>query len=243
MKSQLASMKWFHLYKNALVHLLYPERCAVCQVLLPEGMADLCPICAEDFSFTYFERFHEPSLLDQLFYGRVQLKSTFAMLYFSKQGSTQRLVHQIKYQNNRQLAILLGQKMGDRLLLKWPNEDDKPDVLIPVPLHPKKKHLRGYNQSALLAEGISRVTGIPVVEKVLKRRVYTATQTRKGKYERWDNVEDIFEVIQPERWKNKHLCILDDVITTGSTIESTVRILQHKIEGVQVSVVCLAIAK
>jgi competence protein ComFC len=230
-------------YTGALLHLLYPERCAACGVLLPDGISEVCPICSSDFVYTYFEGYHEPSALDQLFYGRVPVESTFALLYFSKAGSTQELVHAIKYKNNRQLALFLGKRMGERLQVKWPESTQRPDVLVPIPLHPRKKHLRGYNQSALLAEGMSLSIGIPWNEQVLKRRVNTATQTRKGKYERWDNVEEIFELFQPERWKNKHICIVDDVITTGSTIESCVRLLHKYIPGVKVSVVGLALAR
>ena len=215
----------------------------MCQILLPEGIEDLCPMCVDDFTYTYFEKYNEPSLLDQLFFGRVMLNTTFAMLYFTKQGSTQRLVHDIKYANNTQLAFLLGKKMGHCLLSKWPDAASRPDVLLPIPLHPKKKHVRGYNQSALLAQGMSGALDIPTDESILLRKVNTSTQTKKGKYERWDNVEDIFRISKPGRWKNKHLCIIDDVITTGATIESCVRILQRDVEGVQISVVCLAIAK
>ncbi len=228
-------------YAHGILHYVYPEYCSSCKTILPDGMEKICLPCEENFRYTYFENFDEVSILDEMFYGRVPLKSTYSMLYFTKNSNTQHVVHEIKYLNNKPLAQVMGEKMGKRLLVKW--ENNAPDLLIPVPLHPKKLHLRGYNQSELLSRGISNITDIPTHSKLLERRVHTATQTKKGKYDRWDNVEDIFKVNQPSRWKNKHLCIVDDVITTGSTIESCVRILQNSIEGVEVSVISLAIAK
>jgi competence protein ComFC len=222
-------------------HLVYPEYCAVCKEVLPDGMNQICVPCLEKFLYTYYESYKEASSLDELFYGRVQLESTFSLLYFKKGSSTQELVHEIKYLNNQSLAKLTGRKMGEKLRVKWDN--DFPDALIPVPLHPKKLHLRGYNQSSLIAQGVFDELKIPVHEKIIQRNTNTATQTKKGKFERWDNVETIFEIYQTEKWKNKHLCIVDDVITTGSTIEACVRALQQAIEGVRVSVISLAIAK
>ena len=228
-------------YVDGVVHFVYPEYCSVCKIVLPEGMGRVCLPCEESFRYTYFESYTEPSPLDKLFYGRVPLKSTFSLLNFSQGTNTQELVHEIKYLNNKQLAVYLGEKMGEKLSQKWENE--LPDAFIPVPLHPKKLHLRGYNQSQLLSSGISNILNVPTQRNVLVRNVNTKTQTKKGKYDRWDNVEDIFNVKNVQRWKNKHLCIVDDVITTGSTLESCVRALQQSIPGVQVSVISLAMAK
>ena len=118
-----------------------------------------------------------------------------------------------------------------------------PDILISVPLHPKKEFMRGYNQGSLLATGISESTKIPFYGKLLSRRVFTETQTKKGKYERWSNVETVFQVQNPEKWKGKHLCLVDDVITTGSTLEACIRVIQQAVPDVKVSVVSLAVAK
>jgi ComF family protein len=227
--------------KRDLLALLFPNTCAVCKIILPDGMQNLCFLCTSDLHYTYFETYKESSPLDELFWGRVFLKSTFSLLYFSKKNATQELIHSIKYQNNQQLAIAMGEKMAEKLSLKW--VESMPDCFIPVPLHPKKKFKRGYNQSELLAKGLSNKLTIPVETKLLTRSKNTKTQTKKGKMERWDNVDNIFDVIHPEDWKNKHLCIIDDVITTGATLESCVRILQQKIEGCEVSVVSLAFAK
>lgn len=228
-------------YLRGLLHFVYPEYCVVCAELLPEGMQDICIFCEDSLMYTYYEKFIEDSPLDELFYGRAQLESTFSLLNFSRGTSTRKIVHQIKYKNNKPLAHFMGRKMGRALHEKW--KEGFPDVLIPVPLHPKKFYLRGYNQSELLAKGVAHETGIKVLVSILKRRVHTQTQTKKGKYARWDNVEDIFTVNHPLRWKNKHICIIDDVITTGSTLESCIRKLKEEIPGVKISVISLAMAK
>jgi ComF family protein len=236
-----ATRKFYHQCKKDVVDFIFPSTCAVCKIILPEGIAHICLICEADFRVTYFEMYKESSPLDEVFWGRVQIFSTFSLLYFTKQSNTQALVHEIKYQNQKGLALYLGKSMGKKLQIKW--SEGMPDCLLPVPLHPKKKNKRGYNQSELLAHGISSFLALPVVTDVLLRNKNTQTQTKKSKMERWDNVRQIFTIQQAEKWKNKHLCIVDDVITTGSTIESCVKILQQTIEGCRISVVSLAFAK
>jgi ComF family protein len=201
----------------------------------------ICTFCEGDFSYTYFEHFEEETSLDQLFFGRVPLEFTYALLFFEKGSNTQGLIHAIKYKNNKLLTREMGKRIGEKLLLK--KLDSMPDMLISVPLHPKKEFMRGYNQGSLLAIGISESTKIPFYGKLLSRRVFTETQTKKGKYERWSNVEAVFEVKNPEKWKGKHLCLVDDVITTGSTLEACIRVIQEAIPDVKVSVVSLAVAK
>lgn len=226
---------------ESLTHFVFPYNCVACEQPLPDGHKSICPFCEGDFSYTYFENFEEESSLDRLFFGRVPLIFTYALLFFDKGSNTQNIVHAIKYKNNKLLAHEMGKRIGEKLLLK--KIDSMPDVLISVPLHPKKEFMRGYNQGSLLALGISESTKIPFNGKLLNRRVFTETQTKKGKYERWSNVETVFEVKNPEKWKGKHLCLVDDVITTGSTLEACIRVLQEAVPDVKVSVVSLAVTK
>jgi ComF family protein len=165
------------------------------------------------------------------------LASSFYL--FQKKGSIQKVLHAIKYKHNKDLAILVG---------KWYAEDLKTndiisnaDFIIPVPLHSKKFKIRGYNQSEEFARGLSDGLKIPLNTSVLKRKEFTETQTKKSKYERWENVEDVFELITPETFTNKHVVIVDDVITTGATIEACCQLLQQ-IEGIQISVLSIAYA-
>lgn len=226
---------------ESITHFVFPYNCVSCQEPLPDGHKLVCPFCEGDFSYTYYETFQEETHLDRLFYGRVPLEFTYALLFFEKGSNTQSLIHAIKYKNNKLLAHEMGKRLGNKLFIK--QIDSLPDMLISVPLHPKKEFLRGYNQGSLIAVGISEATKIPFNSTLLSRRVFTETQTKKGKYERWSNVETVFEVKNPEQWKGKHLCLVDDVITTGSTLEACVRVLQESIPEVKVSVVSLAVAK
>ncbi len=226
---------------ESMTHFVFPFDCVACEKPLPDGHKSICPFCESDFNHTYFESFEEKTSLDRLFFGRVPLNFTYAMIYFEKGSNTQSLVHAIKYKNNKMLAHEMGKRIGEKLLAR--KQTDLPDLLISVPLHPKKEFMRGYNQGSLLALGISESMKIPFNGKVLRRRIFTETQTKKGKYERWSNVETVFEVKNPEKWKGKHICIVDDVITTGSTLEACIRVIQEAIPEVMVSVVALAVTK
>ena len=148
-------------------------------------------------------------------------------------------MHAIKYKSNKDLAILVG---------KWYAEDlitnpiiSKADYIIPVPLHSKKLKIRGFNQSEEFAKGLSEGLSITLNTTILKRKEFTETQTKKSKYERWENVEDVFELISAEVFKNKHVVLVDDVITTGATIEACCQLLQS-IEDVKISVLSIAYA-
>ena len=150
------------------------------------------------------------------------------------------MLHAIKYRGNKELAILIG---------KWYAKDlkghaiiGKADCIIPVPLHHKKRKIRGYNQSEEFAKGIAEGLDIPCINHVLLRSEFTATQTKKNKYERWENVEDVFELQNPEELIGKHIILVDDVITTGATIEACCHKL-YAIEGIKISVLSMAFAE
>lgn len=226
---------------QSLEHFVFPYHCVSCQKELPDAYDLICPICISDFNYTYYETFVEDTPLDQVFFGRVPLVFTYAFLYFQKGTNTQNMIHAIKYKNNKNLARILGKWCGSKLLeMQGLNA---PDAFISVPLHPKKEFLRGYNQGSEIAKGLTEGTRIPFVANVLQRKVFTETQTKKGKYERWTNVETVFIVKDPDKWIGKHLCLVDDVITTGATLEACVRVLQDQIPEIKVSVLGLAFSK
>lgn len=229
------------MWYQSVEHFVYPYQCVSCHQPLPDGFDQICPFCLADFQYTYFENYEEPTSLDKLFYGRVPLEFTYALLYFIKGSNTQNLIHAIKYKNNTALAHEMGKRTGLGLLQK--QNLNLPDVLISVPLHPKKEFLRGYNQGSLIAKGVSEAMGIPFKEKILVRKVFTETQTKKGKFERWTNVETVFGVKNPEQWRGKHICLVDDVVTTGSTLEACIRILLNEIPEVKVSIIAIGATK
>lgn len=178
--------------------------------------------------------------MDQLFWGRQPVETTYAHYYFKKQGGIQRLLFSLKYGKNERLGTHLGEQIGE-VLTQFPSTYSF-DALIPVPLHPKRQFKRGYNQSQLLAQGIHRITSIPVDETVVQRRTNNRTQTGKSRFERWENVSSIFKINKKQVLRYRHVAIVDDVITTGSTIESLITEIRTVSPDIKISVVTLAIA-
>lgn len=200
----------------------------------------MCSFCSQDLERTHFESYKEPSPMDHLFWGRVTLDKTYAHYYFKKQGGIQKLLFSLKYGKNDLLGQFLGEEIG-RALCKYENKYGF-DVLIPVPLHPKRQFKRGYNQSELLAKGIAIHTKAKLDNSTVKRLSNNKTQTGKSRFERWENVTSIFEVDPKSLKKCRHIAIVDDVITTGSTIESLVLSVKSYYPNLKISIITLAIA-
>jgi ComF family protein len=188
--------------------------------------------------FTNYHLERENNLEKEL-WGRCYVERAASMCYYRRGSRVQRLIHRLKYYGIRDIGIFLGEYYGH--ILNNSGFTDKIDHIIPVPLHPSKIRRRGFNQSYLISTGLSAVTGIDIVSNVLHRSLKSATQTRKSRVERWENVEGIFETSNVDIIENSHLLLVDDVITTGSTVEACVLALK-KIEGVRVSVAAIATA-
>lgn len=176
--------------------------------------------------------------VEKVFWGRVAVESATALLKMPRNGATQRLIHRLKYHDDQEVGERLGAMLGAEMLASHRMNDY--DFILPVPLHPKKQHLRGYNQCDSIARGIAEAMHCSPMIGNLVRTQHTSTQTRKGRLSRWNNVSNIFWVKYPEHLEHKRVLLVDDVITTGATIEACVAALQ-KIEGIQVSVASLAI--
>ena len=218
--------------------LIYPRNCVACGNSLYKHEEQLCNYCYTHLPKSNFHK-HEKNPVATLFYGRTPLLLASSFYVFQKKGNIQKVLHAIKYKHNKDLAVLVGKWYAEDL--KSSNIISKADFIIPVPLHHKKFKIRGYNQSEEFAGGLSEGLKIPLNTSVLKRKEFTQTQTKKSKYERWENVEDVFELIIPETFEKKHIIIVDDVITTGATIEACCQLLQQ-IEGVKISVLSIAYA-
>ena len=173
----------------------------------------------------------------QVFWGRVPLKSISVAFLYNKGNALQQLIHAFKYRGHQEIGIFLGEELGKEISATPGAENIH--LIIPVPLHPRKKKKRGFNQSEIIADGIAKRLNAEVNSTILKRKAYSSTQTRKTKYERWQNVENIFELKNPQLIKNRHIILIDDVITTGATLEACAQCLLH-VEGVEVSVGALA---
>lgn len=223
--------------KEAVLHLLFPHVCNGCgsDILSPESM--LCMRCVEAMPETNFE-LHPGNPVEKAFWGRLPLTAATAQFYFTKESLMQHLMHQLKYKGNRELGRQLGKMMGEQLVKSGRFDAE---ILIPLPLFPAREKRRGYNQATVLCNGIAEVMKIPVLDKVISRPQHTESQTKKGRIERWKNIEGKFLMTDPDAIRNKKVLLVDDVITTGATLESCGTELL-KAESVSLSVAALCYA-
>lgn len=218
--------------------LLFPRYCIACNQRMLANDRFLCMHCWHDIPVTNFH-LQADNPVAQLFWGRVRLEAATSWFAFKKGSRYQHLIHRIKYKGMKELGFEAGVRFGTVLLES--SVYSQVDVLLPVPLHPRKEKKRGYNQCLWIARGMAFAMGKEVVSGNLVRGRYTETQTRKTRFKRWLNVEGVFSVQDPEILKGKHLLLIDDVVTTGATLEACAAELL-KIGGVQVSVATLAFA-
>ena len=223
---------------KSLINLLFPRTCAACGNLLLEGEDTVCTTCRFLLPKTGYEN-NPNNPLAQIFYGQMPFNAVSAEFFFSKTGKVQHLIHGLKYHHCRENGIFLGQEIGKSLMQSADYQGI--EYIIPIPLHPKKEKIRGYNQSHVIAEGISEIMNIPIAEKCLVRSVFTDTQTHKTRDERYQNVKDIFYIENHEKLENKHVLLVDDVLTTGATLMSAGKTLMQ-IKGIKISVVTAACA-
>jgi ComF family protein len=219
-----------------MLHLFFPHTCAGCGTDVIDHDQLLCLHCLNDLPATNF--FNQPNNpVEQVFYGRIPVANAAAGYFFTKDSLLQNLIVQLKYRGNKQIGFYLGQLLGNFLI----KSDRFSDVtaLVPLPLNPRREKNRGYNQATVLCNGISSVGKKPVIEKAVVRRVYTETQTHKGRISRWENMDGIFEVTNPSVLENKHILLVDDVVTTGATLEACGSEIL-KVPGTTLSVATLA---
>ena len=221
------------------VSLFYPRICVCCGNSLWKHEKIICRACYFRLPKTN-THLEADNAVSRVFYGRVEVQNAASFLLFNKGNKVQRLIHQLKYKGRKDVGIWLGEEYGR--VLGSSALFSQIDAIIPVPLHKKKFMQRGYNQSEQFAIGLSRTMKVPVLNKVLIRTTATATQTRKGRYERWNNVKNIFTLCDPDRIAGAHVLLVDDVITTGATLESCITALLSA-NGTKVSVATIATAK
>jgi ComF family protein len=220
------------------ISLLFPRLCFACGDHLLRNEKLICTKCYISIPRTNYHLNHD-NPVEQLFWGRCQISNAAAFSFYSKGSRIRKLIHNLKYKGAKEVGYELGRIYGQSL--KNSGFTDGMDLIIPVPLHPSRQRKRGFNQSEYISKGLADVTGLPVDLKSLVRITLSDTQTKRSRYERWMNVEGIFTVTESEKLKGKHILLVDDVITTGSTLEACTGELL-KIEDVKVSVVALAVA-
>ncbi len=223
---------------NDFLSLIYPRHCEACTNQLFRHETFICNACKLNLPKSNYHR-QADNELARVFAGRVPLVNAGAFYTYEKKARVQNLLHAIKYKGQKELGEFLGNLYANDLVNDSAFSDV--DVVVPIPLHEKKLRKRGYNQSEWFAKGIASGLGKPLKSSLLVRTKETSTQTRKKKYERWENVEGIFSVVSPQENTNNHVLLVDDVITTGATIEAAcVPLLQ--IEGIRISVTSIAFA-
>jgi ComF family protein len=220
------------------ISLLFPRLCYACGDHLLRNEKLICTECYVMIPRTNYH-LEKNNPVEQLFWGRCLIAKAAAFSFYNRDSRIRKLMHNLKYNGIREIGYELGKLYG--LSLTRSDFLEGIDMIIPVPLHPSKKRMRGFNQSELISEGLSEATGLPLGRTLLVRNSKTETQTRRSRYDRWVNVEGVFTVTAEADIKGKHLLLVDDVITTGSTIESCANELL-KIENVRVSVASLAVA-
>lgn len=219
-------------------HLFYPNTCASCGSRLVTNENIICTHCLADLPRTNFHNQHD-NPVSQIFWGRVNIQNATALFRFQKGSRFQELLHQLKYKGRQDVGVELGRQLGFELK----NSDlyKNIEVVIPVPLHPKRRHKRGYNQAECIANGIAESMGIQVQSKNVVRNVATQTQTKKTRIQRWQNVESIFELKEPAKLENKNMLLVDDVVTTGATLEACAHVVLNAKDS-KLSIAALAMA-
>lgn len=221
-----------------LLDLFYPNLCLACDAHLPAGKEQICLFCQHRLPRTDYHLVNENPFLER-FWGRLPLQHATSLYHFNKGGRVQRLIHQLKYHYRPEIGFHLGWLHG--LMLRDTVLYQSVDLIVPVPLHPKKRHARGYNQSDQYARGLSEGMQVPWSGTVLSRNAFTGTQTQKSRIERLNNVEGAFVLTRPGAVAHRHILLVDDVITTGATLEACgLAILQG--EGTTLSMATIGFA-
>lgn len=231
-------MNKFLQYAKGFFHLIYPNTCQLCGHQLVTGEEHLCISCLLELPKTWFHK-SSGNPVEQLFWGRARVDRASTYFFYQKGNASQELLYHLKYHNKKEIGYALGRNYGfDLLTTDWVNEAN---YILPIPLHPKKQRMRGYNQSEWIAKGLSDTLKIPINTDLIYRQKFSSTQTRKNRYDRWQNVSSIFGVRNPEELINKTVIIVDDVITTGATIDACVQHLEE-IPGIRIHAIALGLS-
>jgi ComF family protein len=219
-----------------IFHLFYPKLCATCNVHLVNNESVICTFCRHDLPLTNFFDFKN-NKVTQTFYGSILLEKGFSLLFYRKKGGTQKLIQDLKYKGNQEIGVFFGDWLGE--ILKENQEFNTVDFIIPVPLHPKKLRERGYNQITKFGEQLQHHLHKPLIENNLVRISVTKTQTFKDRFERFKNLDSKFLLQNPAFFNDKHILLIDDVITTGATLEACAKEFR-KSKNCKISILTMA---
>ncbi|CAN5603697.1 ComF family protein [soil metagenome] len=204
-------------YLNHFTRLFFPHVCEGCGTDVLNHDAVLCAACHAQLPETGFIE-NAGNLVEKKFYGQLQVKASGAAYYFTKDGMLQQLIKLLKYHGNKEVGFYLGRQLGK--YLSETNRFNEVDIIVPLPLNPRKEKKRGYNQAAVIAEGINSIWPKPVYTNAVERLIFTETQTHKDRISRWQSMRDVFAVTDTNALTNKNILLVDDIITTGATLEA-----------------------
>jgi len=222
----------------ALFDLFFPNLCVVCGNNLLSQEKEICMTCICNLPKTNYH-LQKDNAVEKRFWGKVEVQSACSFFFFQKGSMYQKILHELKYRGNKEVGVLMAKYAAVDLMES--NSFVDVDLIVPVPLHPKKYKLRGYNQSECIGSGLSEIMQKPQIIDCLVRSVENVSQTKKTVFERFENTKNVFEVAKPHLLSGKHVLLVDDVLTTGSTLEACIHTLLQ-VEGVVVSVFTLAVA-
>lgn len=224
---------------SRLINLIAPRSCIVCGCRLGLNEDVICSRCNLHLPRTHHARRPYDNEMAKLFWGRLPIERAAALIHHASGSQVSNIIYRLKYGHRPETGIIMGELIAKELSTF--HFFDGIDLIIPVPLAKSRMRQRGYNQSEMLAEGVSRITRIKVARDIVARTVHTETQTHKDRWERSDNVKDAFDAVHPEKLKGKHILLMDDVVTTGSTLCACGKCLMAEPE-VKISILTLGAA-
>ena len=225
---------------SRLLDLISPRMCVVCGRRLSISEEVICGKCNLHLPRTGFQQDPYENIMAKMFWGQIPIERATALFYYEPHAETANILYDLKYKNHPEIGEVMGQMIARELQLN--NFFEGIDAIVPIPLAKKRQRQRGYNQSDELAKGISEATGLPIYNKVVRRNAFEGSQTSLGRWERNENVENVFELRDAETIQGKHLLVVDDVVTTGATVIACSKEL-CKAEGIRISVLSLGLAK
>ncbi|MDB0040567.1 phosphoribosyltransferase family protein [Algibacter sp.] len=223
---------------KSIVNLFFPKVCYACHNLLNDNEDTICMDCRHDLPITNFH-FDNNDSVQKALYGRAKIENGTALFRFEKKGNVQRLIHNLKYKDHEHIGFVLGNWLGGEL--KTLESYKNIDVVIPVPLHKNKLRKRGYNQVALFGQQVAKALNADYLDDVLVKVTNTKSQVNKKRLARWTNSNELFTLKNMETIDNKHILIVDDIITTGATLEACISVL-NQAKNLKISIATMAIA-
>lgn len=222
-----------------LLNIILPKLCYSCSIPLSDNENSICTKCRHQLPVTNYHKLEKSNPVEKIFHGRVLIEHATSLLRFEKKGITQQLIHQLKYKGHQEIGAFFGNWLGEEL--SKTKHYTTVNCIIPVPLHKKKLRKRGYNQVTVFAQAIASHLNATFYDDVLVKSNNTASQVTKNRLARWNSENSIFSVINTEKIAHKHILLVDDLITTGATLEACIQQLK-KIENVKISIATIATA-